>query len=77
MSHNIVHFLPSLLIIELAIKGPKQAPKATNELNQAPSSFVIKIRSPSFVIFGRVGELHVMTEPAATAAKLATKYKQK
>lgn len=71
ISNNMVHFLPIRLTMRLAIKGPRLAPTATKELSQAPSSTVTCTFSVFLVIFGIVGELHVNTHPAATAARLA------
>lgn len=66
MSAIIVHFLPSLFTIKLAIKGPKAAPKGVSEVIHAFSS------GDKFN-FGNVGEVQVKTHPAATDARLAEK----
>lgn len=73
MSANIVHFLPSLFTIKLAMKGPKVAPNGTKEIIHAASSSVICTFSPGMVIFGIVGEVQVSTHPAAKAARFAEK----
>lgn len=55
------------------MNGPKAAPSAGMELNQAPCSESTNILAPGRVIMGSVGELHDNTQVAAVAEKLALK----